>query len=712
MTASSQQLLVTTASGTQPHASLAPRRRLPFIATPLGLMLIIPLLVGGAAVGALVLYQNTLQVGVREMGGSRVIADATVVRQRALFGLGQVAALLSGVHAWADRAGPLDDRAAVARVLIGMADGRPGVCQVYLGRPDGSMFGVTRTDADWQVIEVAPGLDGSRRSLSRIQADGSLLVERVEERVAFDARLRPWYVQAVAAPGAVWTEPYRFARSGLPGVTIARQLAPSAPGLPPRGVVAVDLDLSSFGTALQLTGDLGRNVVFNRSLALIALPPEMLKDAPCEGLPTGSNLRDPVARAFFAAIRTLPEDSAPLPIRATSEGAEYGGFVHTLNVPSGPTWYIAQIASRDAIVGMMDRAKQRGLLGAGAAVAIGILAGLFFAGLLARTRREVDAQRSRARDAEAKVRELGSYTLVRKLGEGGMGEVWVGEHRMLSRQAAVKMISPKTLERIPPSEIGEARRRFEQEARITASLRARSTVELYDYGVAADGTFYYVMELLDGVDLRALVERFGAQPAGRVVQLLVQALSSLAEAHDRGLVHRDIKPENMFICRRSDEVDVVKVLDFGLVRIASAPAGDRLTTAGMVTGTPTTMAPEQATGKALDGRTDLYAIGCVACWLLTASEVFTAGTPFEVLTMHLNDPPRPLRARNPAVPEALAALVESCLAKDPAQRPRDARSLALALTALELPSDQAWTQAQAKAWWERLPKPPVNSQGA
>ncbi len=674
-----------------------------FLATPLGLSLIIPLLVGAAALGALIPYHFTLQAGMREQARERIAADARVVRERALQGLGQVAALVDGLHAWADRAGSLDDPAQVARALIAMADARPGVSQVYLGRPDGGLIGITLAEGTWQSLTVAPGANGMRRTLGVLDAEGRIRVTTVEENVAYDARVQPWYRQAVATPGRSWTPPYRFARTGTPGVTVAHQLAPSTAGQPPRGVVAVDLDLASFGGFLQRPGDLGRNLVFDRERALIATPPGLVGAFAGSGLPSGADATDAVVRAFFTAIPALPAGDSILPVRVAVEGQDHGGFVQPLAVPGGPTWYLAQITSRDAVLGIMDQARFSAVLVASAVVVIGILAGLSFARLLAGARREVEHQRDRAQNAEAKVRELGSYTLVRKIGEGGMGQVWIGEHRMLSRPAAIKLIQPETLAGTSPEEVAQARQRFEREARITASLRARSTVELYDYGISPDGTFFYVMELLDGLDLRALVERHGRQPAGRVVRILVDALASLAEAHDRGLVHRDIKPENIFVCRRADEVDVVKVLDFGLVRQGKAAKAARLTADGMVSGTPTTMAPEQAMGQDLDGRTDLYALGCVACWLLTGEEVFSGDNPYELLNLHINQPPRPLDDRNPAVPVALARLVEQCLAKDPARRPSDARALARDLATVEIPPDQAWTAEQATAWWTRVP---------
>ena len=699
-----RNLVVTGGGGGTRHDSTAAALKLPFIATPLGMMIIIPLLVGGAALAAVGLYRSAVQVGVRDLGNQRLEMHTALVRGRCLYGFEHATELLSRAHAWAEREPGLDDPARIARTLSGMVALRPGVSQLYIGTSDGGMTGVVLADGAWQLITVRPGPEGATRTLSQVLPDGSLKPGKVEERVAFDARVRPWYQQAVAAPGMIWTEPYRFSRTGLPGITLARQLPPAMPGQPARGVVAVDLDLASFGTVLQRPGDLGRNFLFTRNFEMLAMPPDLLKEVPAQGLPTGTMLQEPVAKAFFAAIPRLPEGDAKPLIRVTVDGVEHGGMLQAVTIPGGPTWYVALITTRDAVIGVMDAARSRGQIVALGAVLIGLLAGLYFARVLGRAKRQVEQERTRARAAEAKARELGSYNLIKKIGEGGMGQVWIGEHRMLSRPAAIKLISPAAMANVAPEEVDEIRKRFEQEARITASLRARSTVELYDFGVAPDGTFFYVMELLDGLDLRQLVEKHGPLPAGRAVHVLSNALTSLAEAHDRGLVHRDIKPENIFVCRRSDEVDVVKVLDFGLVRIAKAPDDARLTAAGMITGTPATMAPEQATGKDLDGRTDIYSLGCVACWLLTGSDAFGADSAIELLTKHINERPQPLRERNEAIPEELARLIEACLEKDPARRPPDARTLVQALEALVLPPGQAWTPRRAAAWWAQLPK--------
>lgn len=698
-----RNLVITGGKQPSQHESISGPLKIPFVATPLGMMVVIPLIVAGAALAALGLYHVTMEGGVFEMAKSRVEADAQLGRQRALVNLNQMSDTVEAMEAWAARTDLAADPAAIARVLAGMVVDRPGVSQAYIGFADGSLIGVTRSDAGaWQVLQVRPGASGSRRSIADVQTDGRLVEIKVEEGVAYHARLRPWFQLASGADGVVWTEPYRFSLTGMPGVTVARRIIGADGDV--RAVVGLDLDLASLGALMHRQGDLGRNIVFDRNHTLLALPRDMMGDLPASGLPTGDNLRDPVLQTFFRSIQVLPDGDTPVFSRIELDGVAYGGMVSRLAIEHGPTWYLAQVASRDAVLGMMDVAKRKGTFAAIGAIAIGVLAGLYFASLLSRARREVENQRQRARAAEEKAQELGSYNLVRMIGEGGMGQVWIGEHRMLSRPAAVKLISPRAMAGVQPEEAAEIRKRFEQEAKITASLRARSTVELFDFGVAADGTFFYVMELLDGMDLRALVEKHGPQPAGRVIHILSGLLGSLAEAHDRGLVHRDIKPENIFVCRRADEVDVIKVLDFGLVRIAKAPENARLTQAGMINGTPSTMAPEQAMGRDLDGRTDLYAVGCVACWLLTGSDLFSADNAIELLTKHINEAPVPLRERNDAIPEELAILIEGCLAKDPARRPPDARTLASALEALVLPPGQAWTPRRAATWWAQLPK--------
>ena len=300
----------------------------------------------------------------------------------------------------------------------------------------------------------------------------------------------------------------------------------------------------------------------------------------------------------------------------------------------------------------------------------------------------------------SRARELGSYRLVDRLGQGGMGEVWRARHRLLARPAAVKLIRPSLATDGRTGAFEDARRRFEREAQVIASLRSPHTVTLFDFGVSVDGAFYYVMELLDGLDAETLVRRTGPIPAERAIHLLRQVCHSLSEAASCGLVHGDIKPANIFLCRYGEDYDFVKVLDFGIVRATTATAetGPVLTNQ-TVHGTPAFMAPEQALSSAdVDGRADIYAIGCVAYWLLTGQQVFTAETPMALLLHHVQTPATPPSARTAArIPAALDDLVMSCLAKHPAARPQTARELSRRLASVEGAND--WTTDRAREWW-------------
>ena len=297
-------------------------------------------------------------------------------------------------------------------------------------------------------------------------------------------------------------------------------------------------------------------------------------------------------------------------------------------------------------------------------------------------------------------REMGSYQLVERLGHGGMGEVWRAHHRLLARAAAIKLIRPGPAQTAGASE--EVRRRFEREAQVIAQLRSPHTIELFDFGVAVDGAFYYVMELLDGFDLDTLVRRFGPVPADRTIYLMRQVCHSLSEAESRGVVHRDIKPANVFVCRYGEDCDFVKVLDFGIAKAADAglETAPALTQLSVIRGTPAFIAPEQALGRPdLDGRVDIYATGCVAYWLLTGQLVFEAEAPVALLLHHANTPPIPPSARTAlAIPTALDQLVLSCLAKDPAERPQSARELSRRL--MEIEGARTWNADRARHWWE------------
>jgi serine/threonine-protein kinase len=243
-------------------------------------------------------------------------------------------------------------------------------------------------------------------------------------------------------------------------------------------------------------------------------------------------------------------------------------------------------------------------------------------------------------------------------------------------------------------------RRFHREANTIAALQSPNTIYLYDFGVANDGQFYYVMELLDGISLDTLVKSFGPQPATRVRHILKQICESLEEAHRRNLVHRDLKPSNVMLCKVALSHDFIKVLDFGLAKCAACEEVSQITVENVAAGTPGYMAPEVALGAdVVDGRADLYALGCVAYYLLTGELVFSESNPMSMVVKHVQTPPVPPSARTELpIPDDLERIVMACLEKDPAARPQSARHVAAALDACEL---AGWTEDQAAEWWDR-----------
>lgn len=297
-------------------------------------------------------------------------------------------------------------------------------------------------------------------------------------------------------------------------------------------------------------------------------------------------------------------------------------------------------------------------------------------------------------------RKAGSYRLMEQIGQGGMGEVWRAEHAMLARPAAVKLIRQSRLD-CEQDKIDQVTQRFEREAQSTAALTSAHTVEVYDFGRTDHGDFYYVMELLNGLNLEDLVERFGPLESARVAYLLAQACDSLYEAHEVGLIHRDIKPANLFSCRRGNQYDVVKVLDFGLVKpfMESTSDSQLLTGDGGLAATPAYTSPESVLDPtALDGRSDIYLLGCVAYWLQTGSAPFEADTSFKMITKHAGAAPIPPSQRTEIdVDSELEAIILQCMEKDPNDRPADACKLRAALLPI---AARGWDAERSRTWWE------------
>jgi len=324
------------------------------------------------------------------------------------------------------------------------------------------------------------------------------------------------------------------------------------------------------------------------------------------------------------------------------------------------------------------------VLAAGAGLAI------FGTAKTAALQREVES-------ARAAVRQMGQYRLRRKLGSGGMGEVYLAEHRLLKRPCALKRIHAKYLNN--PEQL----KRFEREVQATAQLRHPNTVEIYDYGIAEDGTFYYVMEYLPGLSLEDLIGRHGPQSADRVIHIARQVCGALREAHKYGLVHRDIKPSNILVFADGSPHDQVKLVDFGLVHSLLWEGGPdaKITREGLIVGTPEYMSPEQASGIAIDGRSDLFSLGSVIYYLLTGREAFHRDNPMKTLMAVVTDPLPKLGESNPFAPKELVAVLAKCTAKDPDERFATAAELDAALAACAAAGQ--WTEARASDWYAHHP---------
>lgn len=296
-------------------------------------------------------------------------------------------------------------------------------------------------------------------------------------------------------------------------------------------------------------------------------------------------------------------------------------------------------------------------------------------------------------------KELGSYELLEKLGAGGMGEVWRARHRMLAREAAIKLIAPREITKSSAEAMSVVRMRFEREAKATAGLRSPHTITIFDYGMTENGALYYVMEIVNGIDLETLVERFGPLPPGRAVWLLRQICRSLEEAHAVGLTHRDIKPRNIMVGQSGLDSDFAKVLDFGLVKAIEDAESAKLTREGMTTGTPAYMAPELAIGSVnVDARADLYSLGCVGYWLLTGKTVFEAPSGMAMALAHVqSEPIAPSQRTELPVPPEIDQIILACLAKEPGDRPPSARALRARLEAC--PASREWDEEAGYRWW-------------
>jgi serine/threonine protein kinase len=709
------------------------------LASPFGILIVFPAIVLCVGLFLTLVGQTTLRNSNVTLGQKRLSDQARVVASHLRGALAQADPMLDRLFDFTLTHSPDKPFEPAAAVLLDLIRARPGVAFASISFPDGTFQGAY-VDKDGAVRFQDSRVGKSETRIRRYDYQGhDTLTLLREEPSRYDPRQREFYREVVSRGVRLWTKPYPFYRDHYTGVTRAAPVYRQIKGQPQlHAVLTVDFDVNELSRLLS-AGELQdmRTLLFTNDGTLLAYPQGAKRIAGLrqDRVLSYRDLDDPTLNAFFQTLGSQGPtgEAATNLLRFDVQGTPYLATRARLESEAALDWSVAYVVPERVFFESLHSYGRRSFTIAAVAVLLALGVSIAFARLVVRVRREAAEARAEAKRANLQAKELGSYRLVKRLGKGGMGEVWRAEHRLLAREAAVKLIRLDS----GAASTGEQQERFRREAQTLAALRSRNTIELFDYGVAADGTFFYVMELLDGQDLESLVIKHGPQPSGRVLRLLMQACRSLGEAHDVGLVHRDIKPANLFVCRAADEVDLVKVLDFGLVRALAGdepdaaplstqavaetsaaldpnPLGNteaKLTRAGTVMGTPEFMAPEQALGRSLDGRADLYALGCVGFWLLTGRVVFQKEQAMQILLAHIQEPPPSPDSYAPeAVAHGLKLAILDCLAKSPEHRPQDARELLRRLTAAErdLPADQVWTEERAHGWWaQHQPPPPL-----
>ncbi len=678
------------------------------LASPIGVLITLPLLVVAVGLGIMLVGRDATRTSAQSMARHQLAEQAKSVQDDVALALDQADPLMTLVRALADRQRPAED------VLVRLHDlmaARPGIAFLSISFPDGTFRGAQLTP-DRQIEVQESRVDPFEARWFTVEA-GEARLARTEVH-SYDPRTRGFYKLAVAKRGRAWTEPYTFFKSHETGITCTEPVFDGTGAL--TAVLTVDFHVGALSSLVARPAlDQARSVVYTKDGTILAYPAgEKLGLPASDTLLKVADLHDPALDALFARQAAATSDTLHF-VELDARDGEYLASVAPIGgtragIAAPLPWFVATVVPTRTLLGPTRKLERRSIVASAGALGIAVGLALVLAWNLVRMRKQVARSRAQARTAEARARDLGSYRLVAKLGTGGMGEVWRAEHRLLARQAAIKLIRPEVMH---PDGADEIHERFKREAQTLASMKSRNTIAIFDYGVTAEGVFYYVMELLDGLDLESLVARYGAQPAARVISILAQACQSLAEAHEAGLYHRDIKPPNLFLCRAADEVDIVKLLDFGIVQtinenpvrpvqLAHDPKLElpKLTQLGAMLGTPGFMAPEQILGMQIDARADLYSLGCVAWWLLAGNEVFTREGEAKVLHRHIHEELPSLRDKVRGwLPDELEQIVRAMLAKEATDRPRDARALAAQLRAIEIPAEHAWTPERAAAWW-------------
>lgn len=672
------------------------------LASSLGVMISIPLLVVGVGLFMALHGQWSLYKTSDELARARFRDQTHHAAEQTSAMMRQASPLMSQIESFFSKHQGSPPVAEVAERFYLLMALRPELSWLSFGRSDAYFIGMYR-DAEGKLKFTVRTMQEDRRTQVKdydVAKEGKLRFWRTRYN-KYDVTKRPHYKAAMKAKARVWSNPYLFFTSRLPGISYTAPYA--SPDQKIKGIISIDFNLRELSRYLRQLNPLpeGRIFVFSRDLKVIGYqknPPRSAKafNKKLLGL---KEYPDPLLRSFVGAMPSLDTPSRKaISFRFKAEKEVILGSLVPCIIDRALTWYVGTMAPRRIFLTPAKRHQRTAILIAGVALIFALLLAGLFAWNLVRSRRAVREAQAAAAAAEKKIQELGSYTLIRRLGEGAMGEVWEGQHQMLARSAAIKLIRKDTMKG-SVSNTTQLLNRFEREAQVTANLTSPHTVKLYDYGLSDDGTLFYVMELLKGLDLEELTSRHGPQSPGRTIHILRQVCDSLAEAHDQGLVHRDLKPANVFLSIQGTVKDFAKVLDFGVVHQQTDV--DDPAMAKKIVGTPAFMAPEQINGQLpLDGRADIYALGCLGFWLLTARYLFPRDESMTMLYDHMMREPEPPSTLAPfPIPQALEDLIMQCLSKKPEDRPASAQEMAKALKAIELDPLEQWDEVQIESWW-------------
>ena len=583
-------------------------------------------------------------------------------------------------------AGERDIEEILVRRLSPFMDQYPQVTGFTMSDLEGNNhFRLTRDNGEYLTRLVE---EGDNRNAQWKRWKKGKLIESWTRHTDFDPIHRPWFTGALeSAPGVVhWTEPYPFYTNKKPGMTVSvKGEHPESGDITVFSYDVLLADISRYTMDLRPSEN-GMALVVSDDKRLVGLPPdERFQDERAINsglLAPVADLNHPVLDDGFAEWEKLERTTNIFPFTSNHEGW-WAGFKSYDIGADQRVWEAVLVPEADFLSGI-NRTRNlavAGVMGLGILIAAMMILGA------------VRSMRRNLRNAVSQIeRTLGQYKLVYKIGDGGNGAVYRARHALLRRPTAVKLMHPEYAR----SETAKAR--FEHEVQIMSGLANPNTVAVYDYGQSPDGTLYYVMEYLTGINLESLVQVNGPQPAARIIHILQQVCFSLNEAHEKNLIHRDIKPSNIMLCERGGMYDVIKVLDFGLVKELSEkdPA---LTQVNTLVGTPLYMAPEIISTPGLASpQSDLYALGAVGYFLLTGHNVFDGDSAVQICASHLHDAPVPpsQRTRQP-VPEDLERIILQCLDKDPGRRPASAGELVELMS--QCRDNGLWTREDARAWW-------------